>query len=78
MNNRYKMIQINETGEEFTKEYKTLKDIADDLEIEIHLIRKINQLTEGRRESVRAHHTNRDMFNNIKIHNIKKSIKYII
>jgi secreted PhoX family phosphatase len=78
MNSRYKMIQTNETGEEFTKEYKTLKDIADDLEMEIHLICKINQLTEGRRESVRAHHTNRDMINNIKIHNIKKIIKYII
>ena len=54
-----------------------LKDVAKDLEIEIHLVRKNNKITEGRTESKRPHHIYRDFFDNTKIYNIKKEVKKI-
>jgi hypothetical protein len=45
MNNKFRLIKKTDNGE-FEKEYKTLKEISDDLNVEIHIIRKINKLTE--------------------------------
>jgi hypothetical protein len=73
---KYRVVQT--IGEEtVTKDYKTLKDVAKDLDIEIHLVRKNNKMTEGRIESKRPHHIYRDFFDNTKIHNIKKEVKKI-
>ena len=44
MNNKFRLIKQIETGE-VKKEYKTLKEISDELNVEIHIIRKINKLT---------------------------------
>ena len=46
MNNKFRLIKQTEIGE-VEKEYKTLKEISDELNVEIHIIRKINKLTEG-------------------------------
>ena len=74
--NKYKLIQTN--GEEvLEKEYKTLKEIAEDLGIGINLVIKNNKISEGRVENKRAHHCHRDFFNNNKIYNIKKTVKNI-
>ena len=51
MNNKFRLIKQTENGEEVEKEYKTLKEISDELNVEIHIIRKINKLTEGRVDS---------------------------
>ena len=45
MNNKFRLIKKTDNGE-VEKEYKTLKEISDDLNVEIHIIRKINKLTE--------------------------------
>jgi hypothetical protein len=76
MVNKYKLVQkINDV--ETTKEYKTLKEISEALNIELHLVRKNNKITEGRFENKRAHFANRDFFDNYKIYNIKKVCKNI-
>jgi len=76
MVNKYKLVQT--VGDVVTtKEYKTLKEISEALDVEIHLVRKNNKITEGRFDNKRAHFTNRDFFTNYKIHNIKKQIEKI-
>lgn len=54
-------------------EYKTLKQISEDLGVELHIIRKINQMTEGRVTSHKPHHTHRDLYNKLQISTIKKT-----
>jgi hypothetical protein len=52
MNNKCRRIKQTDNGE-VEKEYKTLKEISDELNVEIHIIRKINKLTEGRIDSIK-------------------------
>ena len=72
MNNKYKLVKITETGE-IEKEYKTLNEIANETNIEIHIIRKINKMTENIVDSKRPHHCHKDLYDKIKIYNIKKT-----
>ena len=74
MNYKYKLEKISENGV-VEKEYKTLKEIATDLNVEIHMIRKINKLTENQITSERPHKCHKELFDKIKIYNIKKDYK---
>jgi hypothetical protein len=75
MNNRYTLQQTNaENGEVKEMEFKTLKEISEKLSIEIHLIRKINKMSQKLIDSKRPHHLHREMYDTIKIFNIKKVI----
>lgn len=76
MNYKYKLVQ-RKGDIEIAKEYKTLKEISDALDVEIHIVRKINQLTEMRITNLRPHHIHKDIYDNIKIYNIKKALKSI-
>ena len=71
MNNKFRLIKQTENGE-VEKEYKTLKEISDDLNVEIHIIRKINKLTEGRIDSIKPHNSHKELYEKLKIYNIKK------
>ena len=73
---KYRVVQTDGDNS-LVKEYKTLKEVAKDLDIDLHLVRKNNKITEGRIESKRPHHIYRDFFNNTKIYNIKKEVKKI-
>ena len=75
MNNKFRLIKSIETGE-VEKEYKTLKEISDELNVEIHIIRKINKLTEGRIDSIKPHNSHKELYDKLKIYNIKKHIIY--
>jgi hypothetical protein len=72
MNNKFRLIKKTDTGE-VEKEYKTLKEISDDLNVEIHIIRKINKLTEGRIDSIKPHNSHKELYEKLKIYNIKKT-----
>ncbi len=72
MNNKFTLTMQTENGE-IQREYKTLKEISDDLNIEIHIIRKINKLTENRTQSHRPHNSHKELYDKIKIYNIKKT-----
>lgn len=74
MNLKYKLVKITES-ENIEKEYKTLKEIAEDLNVEIHMVRKINKLSENRIKSERPHKCHQELFDKIKIYNIKKDYK---
>jgi hypothetical protein len=71
MNNKFRLIKKTDNGE-VEKEYKTLKEISDDLNVEIHIIRKINKLTEGRIDSIKPHNSHKELYEKLKIYNIKK------
>ncbi len=73
---KYKLV-ITKDGVETTKEYKKLTDIADEMEIPIHIIRKIVLVSEGRQTNHKAHFRNRDIFESVKITEIKRTIKNI-
>ena len=73
---KYRVVQTDGDNS-LVKEYKTLKEVAQDLDIDLHLVRKNNKITEGRIESKRPHHIYRDFFNKTKIQNIKKEVKKI-
>jgi hypothetical protein len=60
MNNKFRLIKKTNNGE-VEKEYKTLKEISDDLNVEIHIIRKINKLTEGRIDSIKPHNSHKEL-----------------
>ena len=45
MNNKFRLIKKTDNGE-VDKEYKTLKEISDDLNVEIHIIRKMTESTD--------------------------------
>jgi len=72
MNNKFTLIMQTETTP-IQWEYKTLKEISDELNIEIHIIRKINKLTENRAQSIKSHNSHKDLYDKIKIYNIKKT-----
>ena len=72
MNNKFRLIKQTENGE-VEKEYKTLKEISDELNVEIHIIRKINKLTEGRVDSIKPHNSHKELYDKLKIYNIKKT-----
>lgn len=72
MNNKFTLIMQTETTP-IQREYKTLKEISDELNIEIHIIRKINKLTENRVQSIKPHNSHKDLYDKIKIYNIKKT-----
>jgi hypothetical protein len=72
MNNKFRLIKKTDNGE-VEKEYKTLKEISDDLNVEIHIIRKINKLTEGRIDSIKPHNSHKELYEKLKIYNIKKT-----
>ena len=74
MNFKYKLVKTLDDGET-VKEYKTLKEIADELNVEIHMIRKINKLSENLITSERPHKCHKDLLEKIKIYNIKKDYK---
>jgi len=76
MTNKYRLIKI-QNDEEIVKEYKTLKEISNALNIEIHIIRKINHLTEKRIENIKPHYINKEIYESMKIYNIVKEIKNI-
>ena len=72
MNNKFRLIKQTDNGE-VEKEYKTLKDISIDTGVEIHIIRKINKLTEGRIDSIKPHNSHKELYEKLKIYNIKKT-----
>jgi hypothetical protein len=72
MNYKYRLESINQKDQTVIKQYKTLKEIAEELNIELHLIRKINQLTEKRCKSVKPHIRHHEIYEKIKIYNIIK------
>lgn len=72
MNNKFRLIKQIENGEVQT-DYKTLKEISEDLNVEIHIIRKINKLTEGRVNSINPHNSHKELYDKLKIYNIKKT-----
>jgi len=72
MNNKFRLIKKTDTGE-VEKEYKTLKDISIDTGVEIHIIRKINKLAEGRIDSIKPHNSHKELYEKLKIYNIKKT-----
>ena len=76
MTNKYRLVKI-QNNEEITKEYRTLKEIAIALGVEIHLIRKINHLSESRIDSIRPHHIHKELYDDTKIYNICRKIKNI-
>ena len=72
MNNKFRLIKQTDNGA-IEIEYKTLKDISIDTGVEIHIIRKINKLTEGRIDSIKPHNSHKELYEKIKIYNIKKT-----
>ena len=72
MNLKYKLEMKNDKNQTIIKDYKTLKEISKELNVEIHLIRKINQLTEERCESIKPHHVHKELFDKLKIYTLKK------
>ncbi len=72
MNNKFRLIKQTDNGA-VEIEYKTLKEISDDLNVEIHIIRKINKLTEGRIDSIKPHNSHKGLYEKLKIYNIKKT-----
>ena len=72
MNNKFRLIKQIENGE-VEKEYKTLKEISDELNVEIQIIRKINKLTEGRIDIIKPHNFHKELYDKLKIYNIKKT-----
>lgn len=71
---KYLLKKTLENGDIEEKEYKTLKDISNELGIEQHITRKIYYMTEGITNSQKPHHSNRDLYNKLKISSIKRSI----
>ena len=74
MNFKYRLVKTTDC-ETFEKEYKTLKEISEDLNVEIHMIRKINKLSENLIKSERPHKCHQELFDKVKIYNIKKDYK---
>ena len=74
MNFKYRLVKLTTEGQT-EKKYKTLKEISDELNVEIHIIRKINKLSENQIKSERPHKCHKELFDKIKIYNIKKEYK---
>ena len=72
MHNKFRLIKQTDNGA-VEIEYKTLKDISIDTGDEIHIIRKINKLTEGRIDSIKPRNSHKELYEKLKIYNIKKT-----
>jgi hypothetical protein len=77
MINKFRLIKQTDNGE-VEKEHKTLKEISDELNVEIHIISKINKLTEGRIDSIKPHNSHKELYDKLKIYDIKKHIIFKI
>jgi len=76
MNPKYLLVYTKDNAEVKT-EFKTLKEISELLDVEIHLIRKINDITEKRLKNVKPHKRHADIYTTYKIYDIKKEFKKI-
>ena len=76
MTNKYRLVKI-QNDETIIKEYRTLKDISVALGIEIHIIRKINHITELRIDNIKPHYIHKEIYESMKIYNIVREIKNI-
>lgn len=74
MPTKYLLKKTLDNGDIEEKEYKTLKEISNELGIEQHITRKIYYMTEGITNSKKPHHSNRELYDRLKISSIKKSI----
>ena len=73
-NNKFKLEVFNEDGTlHSTKEYKSYKDIASDLNLDYHIIRQLQMLTEGKIQRKFMHPQMSDLYAKIKIYNIKNT-----
>lgn len=72
MNNKYKLV-LTKNGEEITTEHKTLNEISVLLNVELHIIRKINKLTEALIKNEKPHYCHKELYEKVKIYNIKKN-----
>ncbi len=76
MNLKFTLKVLNTDGSiKREKDYKTLREIAKDLNIEYHQIREINRITENKIDKKFLHPTLKDLSKQIEIHD--KKIKTI-
>jgi hypothetical protein len=57
--------------------FSKIKDIAEFLDIPVHICRKIVQLTEKRAKHIKPHHRNKDIYENIRIVELPRKFKNI-
>lgn len=72
MNFKFTLKVLDESGN-VTKEkvYKTLREIAKDLNIDYHQVRELNKITEGKINKKFLHSTLKELSEVIKIYDIK-------
>ena len=72
---KYRLVNLENQKE---KQYVNLKQISEELQVPIYIIRSINHITENRvNKKIRPHYNYKDLYNKIKIYNIVKSLDLI-
>lgn len=74
-NPKFNVVWLNDNGEEKqTKQYKSFKEISEDLHLEYHLIRELNKISDGTVQRKFLHPNLKYLSTKLKIESIKHNI----
>lgn len=73
---KFEVVLLNEDGSvKESKQFKSYKDISDSLNIAYHLVRDINQISDGVMTKKFYHNQLNELLAKLKIHTVKPEIK---
>jgi UDP-2,3-diacylglucosamine pyrophosphatase LpxH len=77
MQHKYLVIFTTDENKDVELKFKTFKEMQEQFKLDLHTLQNINGVCEGRIHKKFIHHKNKDIYNRIKIYNIKPNFNII-
>jgi hypothetical protein len=77
MQHKYLVIFTTDENKDVELKFKTFKEMQEQFKLDLHTLQNINGVCEGRIKKKFIHHKNKDIYNRIKIYNIKPNFNII-
>ena len=77
MQHKYLVIFTTDENKDVELKFKTFKEMQEQFKLDLHTLQNINGVCEGRIQKKFIHHKNKDIYNRIKIYNIKPNFDII-
>jgi hypothetical protein len=77
MQHKYLVIFTTDENKDVELKFKTFKEMQEQFKLDLHTLQNINGVCEGRIQKKFIHHKNKDIYNRIKIYNIKPNFNII-
>jgi hypothetical protein len=77
MQHKYLVIFTTDENKDVELKFKTFKEMQEQFKLDLHTLQNINGVCEGKIQKKFIHHKNKDIYNRIKIYNIKPNFNII-